>query len=533
MIRLLCCGLVISMMLLCFTGCSDKNANGVNTKIYSKDAFDDMSLEDSGVICENDRYSLYWDDYYMQVEITDKQSGKVYSTMPSSAKEITYDEDGYELKNNPLVESPIVVYYYIPDTITENNANAATEAIYDGEIYTEKIENGLRVIYDFRNAEISVPVEYTLKNDCFDITVHPEQITDNGVNFVTGISVAPFLVTALNDSENSYLFYPDGSGTIIKPDTIDLVGKKISKHIYGNDMIVNTFNLGAYEKDIKMPVYGAKNQDSAVLGVITSGAENAFLEANIGAVNIGYSSVYPFFRVRGYNRTKRPQRLFNAEPVVTVFDNTVLKTPISISFYTLSGDKANYSGMAEVYREYLKKNLKLLKNGNNEPSASIEIIGGIERKEYTFGIPHTALKPLTTVNEAKEIAEYFSRNAKGNLLLNLVGFGESGIDIGELGGGFKLASVFGSKNQIKSLSEFCQNNNITLFMDFDIVKFSKSGAGFSLGNDSAKLYNGQTAYLYTMDNVTRNKTDERYLLLKRAHRKRLLIRQAIPLKNMI
>lgn len=515
LIRLLCFVIILSLMLFTFSGCSKQKLSAVNTGRYSEEAFEDMEMADTGVICENDRYVLSWDDYYMQVEIADKQSGKVYSTMPSSAKEITYDEDGYELKNNPLVESPIVVYYYMPKIISESNANAASEAIYDGEVYTEIIDNGIRVIYDFVNIEISVPVEYTIADDHFDITVHPEQITDNGENFVTAVSIAPFLVSNKNDSQDSYLFYPDGSGTLIKPDTIDFIGQKLSKRVYGDDMLVYDFKLNSYEKGIKMPVFGAKEQDNAILGIITSGAEQAFLDLNVGAENVGYSSVYPFFRIRGYNYTDRPQRLYIAEPTVTVFDEVISETPLSIAYYTLSGDKANYNGMAETYRDYLIKNGMLVDNENSEAAVSLEVLGGVEQTEYTFGIPHTVLKSLTTLEQANDIGEYFAENIDGKILMNLVGFGQSGLDIGKVGGGFKIPSVLGNKKKAVSLSDFCKDNGIELFMDFDIVKFSSSGSGFSTGSDSAKLHNGQTAYLYTLDNVTRNETDERYVLLSR------------------
>lgn len=509
-------GIVLTFVLLLasFVGCTNNEKQVINTKYYADMNFNDEAIEE-GVICENNSFVLSWNDIYKQVEITDKKSGKTYSTMPESAKEITYDEDGYEIKNNPLVESPIIVYYYIPKTVSESSAVAATETIYEDGVYTEKINNGIRVTYDFINLDISVPVEYTIAEDCFEITIHPEQISDNGVNYVTGVALAPFLVSTENDKEDSYLFYPDGSGALIKPDTIDLIGKKVTKRVYGDDLLIYKSTLNSYTKDIRFPVFGAKSQDNAIFGIISSASEQAYLELNVGASNIGYSTVYPFFRIRGYNLVGRPQRLYIAEPEVKVFDKKISTSPLTVSYFTLSGEEADYNGMAEIYRNYLINNGELTENGNTDVAVSIDILGGLEEKKFTFGIPHTALKSLTTIKQAQEMADYYSKNINGSILMNLVGFGSSGLDFGEAAGGFKIDSLFGSKEEIKNISSFCKNNDIKLSIDFDLLRFNKSGSGFSNNADAAKLHNGQTAYLQLLDNVTRNETDERYSILSR------------------
>lgn len=47
------------------------------------------------------------------------------------------------------------------------------DAVSDGEVYAQKIDNGLRVIYDFINYEIIVPVDYIIEDDRFLVTVIP------------------------------------------------------------------------------------------------------------------------------------------------------------------------------------------------------------------------------------------------------------------------------------------------------------------------------------------------------------------------
>ncbi len=496
-------------------GCSaDKLTGRINTKKYTGD-INGESVSD-GAVCENDRFVLNWSTKKKCVYILDKSTSQEYYTIAEGSFETVIGEDGMPIKNNPQTESPLTVYYHDAKTLSEKSVNAKVGAIQDGEVYTEKTENGLRVTYDFMESEISVPVEYTIENDHFTATVITEEITDNGENLVTGVALTPFACSVKNDSADSWLFLPDGSGAILSPTTTDLVGTTGSMKVYGIDPTIQSYDLNAYRKQVNLPVYGAKNGNKAMLGIITSGTEGAELSWNIGAQNIGYSSVYPFFRIRGYNLIHAPEGFTTTEVEIKVFDEYINTTPLSVAFYPLSGEKADYNGMAETYRNYLKDNGSLEKSNTAMPSVSLKLLGAVETKKYTFGVPHTVLYPLTTVKDAEEMINYFDEKLDGDFLVNLVGFGKSGMNFGEVGGGFKVASSLGSKKQVKALSELCGKNGIPFFMDFDIVAFNESGAGFTSRSDAAAFPNGQNAYDVRKDYVTRKETGYRYNLLSRS-----------------
>ena len=193
-----------------------------------------------------------------------------------------------------------------------------------------------------------------------------------------------------------------------------------------------------------------------------------------------------------------------------------MEEPLTVEYLTLDKENASYSGMANLYRDYLINNNQLKKQEDSDVAGVFRLIGATEQKTFHFGIPSTKLAKLTTISEVKEIAEYLSKNIGDEILVELLGFGESGIDVGKLGGGFKIAGELGSKKEIKGLSEFCKNNKVKLFMNFDIVGFSENGNGFSTSKDSAKSYDGQTVYLGFYSNVSRvaeGKT--KYVLLSR------------------
>lgn len=514
-LRLFALSMCIVLVLSLLTGCGAQHATDAKTKAYSEMSFNDEYVE-SGTVCENERFILKWDSAIKQVFFTDKITGQVYGSLPKEAATPKYDADGMVIKNNPQIESPIIVYYYDTKAITESATLAGSDAITDGAVYTEKIENGIRVTYDFWTPEISVPVEYTISEDSFSITVDPTQISDNGENYVTGVALAPFMCSLPNDTTDSYLFLPDGSGTLAQPVTKDLTGTQGQARVYSDDLMIQTFDVPSYIKDMSIPVFGKKQGDSALMGIITKSAEQAYINWHIGASNIKYSTVYPFFRIRGYSLRESPRGFPAASIEIKLFDEYISANPLSVSYYALDGADANYSGMAKIYREYLEENGKLKKSDSKQTALSVKMLGGIQQKEFTFGIPHTVLKSLTTVQQAQEMTQYLNDNIEGDILVNLIGFGKSGIDHGEVGGGFKLAGEIGSAKQLKNFAAYAKENGVKLFMDFDIVGYSKSGSGFALHNDSARLLNGQSMYISSYDNVTRKKLGDRYYMLSRS-----------------
>ncbi len=500
---------------LLLTGCGKgATADRPNTLRYGELSFVDHAVE-TGTVCENARYSLSWDAETMQVSITDKTTGAVYGTTPAAARTPRQDAEGNVIANNPQVDSPVIVTYYDKKTLMESTALAKTEAIDDDAVVTQRMKTGLRVIYRFTLSEFTVPVEYTLSDDCFNITVHPEQISDNGVNYVTGVSLAPFLCGLQNGASDSYLFYPDGCGALIRPTAYSQTGSQGKAHVYGEDQTVYAYHMVSYTRQIHLPVFGSKQGSNAVLGVITSGAEQASIEWNVGSKTIGYSSVYPSFRIRGYNLIEAPEGYAGTAFEVPVFDNFVTETPLRVSYYTLSGDDANYIGMANTYRDYLLQNELLDKGESTEPALAVRMLGAAQKRAYTFGVPHTVLEPLTTLKQARSIAEALRGTVDGNILIDLVGFGRSGLDPGRVGGGFTLASALGGKRDARALTDYCAQNDISLFLDFDLIAFSDSGGGFSALRDGAKIPSGQTAYLTGYDTVTRKPSGVRYEMLTR------------------
>ena len=503
--------LVALITLLGLAGCgNDKSL--VTFLNFGDQSFDSEYV--NGKVCENDRFELYWDNSLKRVSFEDKQSGAVWGQIPASAQN-GVTENGVKKKNHPQLESALQVNYQDPKSFDEITLYSYTGAVQEGEIYTEKIDNGLKVIYEFTEFDIAVPVEYTIGEDSFAVTVDPKEIAEGEDYKVTSVALEPFLCGLKNNSENSFLFFPDGSGAIVEPVGEQAVGNVGSKEVYGGDSAYRKFGTSTTSEQIKMPIFAAKKGDSAVLGVISSGAPSASINWNIGSNDIGYSTVYPSFRIRGFKNIERPENFITTTTLgnFKVFDKGILTTPVKAEYFVLSGEKASVYGMAEKYRDYLKKNSGLEKSENKEVDASFKIIGATLQPDFILGIPTTKLFPLTTAAEAEKIANELSEKIGSNINLNLLGFGQSGVDAQKVAGGFKTAGKLGNMEKLYSALD---KKGINAFLDYDVIAFNKSGGGFSK-KDAAVYSSGMSITYTSFDTVSKASNNDRFYLLSRSN----------------
>ena len=78
------------------------------------------------------------------------------------------------------------------------------------------------------------------------------------------------------------------------------------------------------------------------------------------------------------------------------------------------------------------------------------------------GIPVSTLKTTTTFGAAQKIVADLTDYVGVKPIVRLQGFGESGINYGEIAGGYEFASKFGSDKDRVALEKYCKDNNIPM-----------------------------------------------------------------------
>lgn len=501
---------VFALVASLLTGC------GANEEKVKNNSFDTEAVSNSfseEVIAENNNYSMVFNTVTKGVTLNDKLTGKVYGTSPLEEGGVQYDELGMPIKRHPQLESVLFIKYLDTVKNTVGEAISYTSAVKNGRTVFEKAENGIKVKYYFDDAQIMVPVTYTLREKGLAVSIDPKEIQENE-NMLLSVSVAPFFCSSKNTEENGYILYPSGSGALVYPKEISQPGETYSAEVYGVDASKEVWDKVTTDKAIRLPVFGAKAGEQAVCGIIEDGAESSLLDMKIGSTSIGYSSVYVTYQLRGY--TANIKELYNNRFYKgDVYSDNMIDAPLTICYYPLVGEKADYSGMAEVYRNYLDET-----NGKKETekvsTMDISFVGGTMIQKSFLGIPYKTLFTTTTVKDAADIVTELKNDGVNISNLTLLGFGENGIDSNKLGGGFKLDSKLGNAKELKSLQKNCNENGVDLFFNFDVVAFTKTANGYNSYFDAATRANKKVAKLYNFDvAVLGRDTENSYSILNR------------------
>ena len=331
------CAVALTVALLC--GCG---GSGVSQKRLSYDK-EKLSTDISDeLIAQNENYRLEINRTSLGVSLTDLKTGKVYGTNPVNSGGEQFDEFGMPIKRHPQIESVLFIEYLDTQKNTTSKLISYSAAVQNGRTVLEKTDNGVKVEYYFDDAEIMIPITYTLRENGLSVTLDPKGI-EEGSNMLISVSVAPFFCSVENTEKNGYLLYPSGSGALIYPKEVSQPGDSYSAEVYGEDASKEKWDKTSTEKSIRLPVYGAKSGDTAAFAIIEKGADSCLLETTVGSTSIGYSAVYATYQLRGY--TANIKELYNNRYYKgLVYSDNMTDAPLEIGFYPLAGENADYSG---------------------------------------------------------------------------------------------------------------------------------------------------------------------------------------------
>lgn len=497
--------LVISLLIL-LAGCGNSKTNDAAIKVFEP-AGESENID--GVVAENNNFQLVWDNEQKRISVYDKNDGTTFSTTRvDTTNEL--DEFGLPKPTDPKMLSDILVDYYDPETSIISTVNSSIGAADMGHLTYEKLDDGIKITYYFDTEEISVPVEYRLKDDGLSVSVNPKEIREN-IYSVVSVSIAPFACSYGNDDKDSYLFVPSGSGALIYPQTISPMGNTYSQEVYGTDPLNEVYEKDSNEQAVRLPVYGAKNGNTAMCAIISSGEEAASIKSTYGSSSLGYSSVYSSFKIRGSSTIRK--MLYGARVVESVqYTDEPIQTLCQVDYYLLKGEKADYIGMAELFRA------KALNNNDKaaqDTEMNLVIYGGAMVEKSFLGIPYKTVYPVTNLQQAYDVVKELTEKTGVTSSVMLKGFGDTGIDIGKIGGGYTVSSKLGSISELNNLGSYCEENGIGLYFDFDMVR--QSATGWFSSSDTAKSTDRQTVYQYLYDKALCSRlADSRYSLISRA-----------------
>ncbi len=347
-------------------------------------------------VAKTDRLELFYNEAKGAIQVKDLESGYLWKGI--------CDDEVYDLGTGS-VNGLWRAYLQSSITITYNNLkkrDSGSKKEYVGRecgsIETEYITNGVAVTYGFLTPGIYVTVEYVLEDDQFVVRIPVDKIREETIFAVTTIELLPYFGASRSDAvEDGYLFYPDGSGAITtyaKANTRPSDVTSATYYTYTNKNVnfTNLWQSDQYDRyTAAMPVFGIKNGDSAFLAAFTENGENAgvtvFPSGYVVDLNHAGFEVYVrnTYNVNMYSMSTSIDASVTGGTVERV-DKTLIPEDREIRYFFLNGEEANYSGMANVYREYLLENNMLsnvISEGDEMPLA-LNLLMGTTKEGMIF-----------------------------------------------------------------------------------------------------------------------------------------------------
>lgn len=519
--RLLAVSLCILLVLPFMTGCT---GTGADTAYVVPET---ITVLESGTVASNDTFDLIWDKDLYTVLLKNKQTGTVWSTVPYESyqemreeydelyqwyeEDLEYDPEAIAPTVNDVgninLSSPVFIDYYRPDLGSLENAKAFNTCMESKLVNVSAIENGIKMTFYFDEPQITFSLNYTLRDDSMQVSMPLSEVVESGLTQLISVSVLPYMCATENvDDKSNYVMVPVGSGALMYTDKdVQYNSRKFTGKVFGADPSAVVMEHVADEQALRLPVYGVKKGDIGLLSIIESGEGAATVVGETGHRN-GYSSGYTVFEVRGKDITEAVREKYADRDIYNGKLNT--GATYAVGFYPLEGENANYVGMANRYRQYLKDIGNLVDSTVEQKPYQVELLGGSLLKEFVAGFPYYALQPATTFDEAQAILKDLVSATGKTPAVVLSGFGDTGLSVGAIGGNFTFSGALGGNGGHDALEEYCKSAGIPLFTDFDVVNFSQGGSGFDPLFDTARTPSMQMASFYPLTLNYRNENEE-------------------------
>jgi len=346
----------------------------------------------------------------------------------------------------------------------------------------------------------NITVRYFIENGNFKVTVPSDSIFPNQIESFNILPV--FAAATLEEAPDGYLFLPDGCGAVIAFDD-DAFNKPAaaSNRLYQNDAS-STPNKHETFGNFALPVFGTKAAKTCVLGIIEDGQAMAGISANLGGVIDPYFNTSAHFTLNAHEiiSLSRDGAVDTGgyETLAVRFDKNIYKNDYSVIYTFLSGDDANYIGMANSYRDYLKT-MGAEAYTRDTLNFCLQTVGAVNTPKTVFGIPVNTLQAYTTFDDTSKILDYLLQKDIDNIDLFMDGWQKNGLDY-TVNNKFSPSGTLGGKRGFNRLVDFCDENKIGFYpiADMGFVCRDKIFDGFSTNSDSTRRLTGELGSLSSM-----------------------------------
>lgn len=431
----------------------------------------------------------------LAIAVHDKVSGYTW---------YSYDPDrDYSLYSGTalyFLTSGVTIEYYNLDNILVDDSKLYTDGNNKTnvtvDIDPQSPEGGFTAHVNFVDYAISFDVQVRIEGSSLSVLLPMDSLTEGDIEetkltIVDGKTVETTVITSYRVKSvylfpyfgcgdytiNGYSMIPDGSGALVRY-TDQVSSTAYAKRIYGADEGISSTlpsETASYyirgELTATMPVYGVNHgyHQAAFLACVTQGSGNA----EIHSYPYGYNSWFlnttfikfllrERYQIQTSSNSSDSFQLINTDPY---------PGDLEVRYYFLSGEDADYSGMARKCRDLFGVDGS---TGATESAVGITLLG-LDYKGGLFGKDYV---PMTTYADVESIVS------------DLLGAGISDLQAVYLGwnrGGYYdntpakpvASGLLGGKAEFLEMAAYLAENGVDLYVVNDpLVSFSAAlGSG--------------------------------------------------------
>jgi hypothetical protein len=330
-------------------------------------------------------------------------------------------------------------------------------------------------------AYFSIPLCYRLQGNDLLVSVDLKDIQGTEGYRLTRVEFLKCF-GATRAEQDGYVFMPDGSGSIIENDIdansmdnilIPFYGEELTKMMYSGTMGVSRSPF---------PVFGVKGGDQSLFAVVENGAAIGGMGAQAHSSYMPYNIAYPWVTVNIIDT-------FGFEGVAYAYYNVLPDVDYTVRYHFLSGEDADYSGMARYYRQYLEQKGALTRRESSKQDTlllDIELLGSIKKTVNYVGFPIDTHYPVTTFEQAGEIVELLHQGGIPSVDVVYSGIANGGMEQKALNK-VKFQKELGGIKGFQELESSLASQNDTVYAGLEPMRIWEKGYGIGDTEDVCKL----------------------------------------------
>ncbi len=439
-----------------------------------------------------------------------------------SAYGFTSSADALKSSNKVLLaEAPILkegINIYAINNVNLTTYRLANNALVNilGDAYTKDdaaedlAATGCLKNEDINSASFVISINYTLSPEgelYFEVPMSAPYFVNNNPNYSI-VSLTPLKYFGAGDiNKDGYIFFPDGSGTIVNFDNINTIQASYNSAIYGYDYGYSYLDpTRAHFEQVTMPVYGMVNEVNANgktvslenVETITNGFF-AIVEEGSSLMNLTFSSNSAAHKYASTAAVYKPHPMDMRDLSATLSAGASgkyyivseskyegnYKTKIvmlrdeKLAKWEISAYEPTYVGMANCYRDYLLEKGIIGQNKETDVTKDIplyiEVLGAMDVTQKVLSFPVVMSTPLTTFDNVSSMYSDFAQSGVKNINFRLTGFANGGMSAtypakvswqSSLGGNDGLKDLLDNADDIKAKND---GSNLGIFPDFDFL----------------------------------------------------------------